>query len=124
VRDGTDEDTPDEGRYFQLFRDPAYGVSAHIQSPFAGIGDRTEEQMAWNKKMSEVRIVVEHGYGIVSNTWPFLNAGWKMHLGGSPVGRYYRTGVLLTNAINCLRYNQVSQYFDCQPPELADYFHH
>ena len=124
VREGTNTDTPDEERYFQLFGDPAYGVSAQIQSPFAGVGDRTEEERQWNAMMSQARIVVEHGFGIVANTWPFLNAGWKMHLGASPVGRYYRAGVLLTNGLSCLRPNQVSTYFDCEPPTLAEYFHH
>lgn len=124
VRNGTNEDTPDEEHYFQLFGDPAYGVSAQIQSPFSGLGERTEEEKQWNEMMSQVRIVVEHGFGIITNTWPFLNAGWKMRLGASPVGHYYRTGVLLANGLNCIRPNQVSQYFDCEPPELVDYFHH
>ena len=88
------------------------------------MGDRTEEEKAWNAEMSAVRIEVEHGFGIVANTWPFLNAGWKMRLYSSPVGRYYRVGVLLTNCINCLWPNQVSQYFDCHPPKLNEYLHH
>ncbi|KDQ64012.1 hypothetical protein JAAARDRAFT_52042 [Jaapia argillacea MUCL 33604] len=103
------EDVPDDGppeeRYFQVFGDPAYGIGNHLVSPFA------------------IRIEVEHGFGIVSNTWPFLNAGWKMQLYHSSVGRYYRVGVLLTNTLNCLHPNQVAQYFDCQPPDLQDYFH-
>ena len=123
VRDGTNENTPAEERFLQLFGDPAYGVSHQIVSPFAGPGVRTEEEKGWNEAMASVRIEVEHGFGIVSNTWPFLNAGWKMHIYSSPVGRYYRAGVLFTNAINCFRYNQVAQYFECQPPILFDYFH-
>ncbi|KAJ6600829.1 hypothetical protein B0H10DRAFT_1887659, partial [Mycena sp. CBHHK59/15] len=43
--------------------------------------------------MSAVRIEVEHGFGIVANLWPFLNAGWKMQLYSSPVGRYYRVAL-------------------------------
>ncbi|KAF8219992.1 hypothetical protein L208DRAFT_1426958 [Tricholoma matsutake] len=41
----------------------------------------------------------EYGFGIVANTWPSLNAAWKMKMQvySSPVGRYYRVGVLLTN---------------------------
>ena len=117
-------DAPYEERTYQMFRDPAYGVGPHIISPFAGMGDRTEEEKAWNAEMSAVRIEVEHGFGIVANTWPFLNAGWKMQLYSSPVGRYYWVGVLLTNCINCLWPNQVSQYFDCHPPKLNEYLHH
>lgn len=123
VRPGTDENTPAQQRYLQIFGDPAYGISNQIISPFSGAGERTEAEREWNAGMSGVRIEVEHGFGVVSNTWPFLNAGWKMHINSSPVGRYYRTGVLLTNALNCLQYNQIAQYFDCQPPTLLDYFH-
>ena len=87
------------------------------------MGERTEEK-EWNARMSAVHIEVEHGFGIVANTWPFLNAGWKMGLYSSPVGRYYRVGVLLSNCINCLWPNQVAQYFECLPPELDEYLHH
>jgi hypothetical protein len=118
-----DENTPIEERTFQIFGDPAYGVGPHIISPFSGMGERTAEELEWNATMSAVRIEVEHGFGIVSNTWPFLNSGWKMHLYASPVGQYYRIGVLLTNCLNCLRPNQVAQYFDCPPPLLNDYLH-
>lgn len=44
VHEGTNKDTPNKECYFQLFGNPAYGVSAQIQSPFAGAGDCTEEQ--------------------------------------------------------------------------------
>ena len=114
---------PVEQCTFQVFGDPAYGLGPHIISPFSGARERTEEELEWNAQMSAVRIEVEHGFGIVSNLWPFLNAGWKMHLYSSPVGRYYRVGVLLTNGLNCLRPNQVAQYFNCFPPSLEDYFH-
>jgi nuclease HARBI1 len=94
-------DAPYEEQTYQIFGDPAYGVGPHIISPFTGIGDHTEEK-TWNAEMSTVHIEVEHGFGIVANTWPFLNAGWKMQLYSSPVGRYYQVGVLLMNCINCL----------------------
>ena len=123
VRDSTDENMPTEEWFLQLFGDPAYGVSNQIISPFSGHGERTNAEMDWNAEMAAVQIEVEHGFSIVSNTWPFLNAGWKMHIFSSPIGRYYHAGVLFTNAINCLRYNQVAQYFDCKPPDLFDYFY-
>ncbi|GLB43896.1 putative DDE superfamily endonuclease [Lyophyllum shimeji] len=63
-----DEDTPFEERTFQIFGDPAYGVGPHILSPFSGAGERTPEEQEWNAQMSAVRIEVEHGFGIVSNT--------------------------------------------------------
>ncbi|KAF7336520.1 DDE Tnp4 domain-containing protein [Mycena sanguinolenta] len=122
-QEDVDDDTPIERRYFQIFGDPAYGVGPHIMSPFSRAGVRTPDEQEWNAQMSAVRIEVEHGFGIVANLWPFLNAGWKMQLYSSPVGRYYRVGVLLTNCLNCLHANQVAQYFDCLPPDLEDYLH-
>jgi len=52
-RPGTDENTPVAERYFQIFGDPAYGVSPVILSPFSGAGDRTEEEQEWNNIMSQ-----------------------------------------------------------------------
>jgi nuclease HARBI1 len=117
-------DAPYEEQTYQIFGDPAYGLGPHIISPFAGMGNRTEGEMTWNAEMFAVRIEVEHGFGIVASTWPFLNASWKMWLYSSPVGRYYRVGVLFMNCINCLRPNQVSQYFDRLPSKLDKYLHH
>ena len=89
IHEGTGEDTPTEERFLQLFGDPTYGVSHQIISPYAGFGEQTDEEMEWNAGMAAVMIEIEHGFGIVQNTWPFLNAGWKMHVYSSPVGRYY-----------------------------------
>lgn len=123
VRPGTDESTPPEERFLQLYGDPAYGLSHHIMSPYSGAGTRTEDQAELNEVMSSCRIVVENGFAIVLNDWPFLRATWKMKVYASPVGSYYRAGVLFTNALSCLRRNQVSTYFDILPPTLFEYFH-
>jgi nuclease HARBI1 len=120
---GTNEDTPIEDCFFQMFGHSAYGVGHHIQSPFSGPGDRTAEEQEWNSQMAALRIEVEHAFGIVAKTWPFLNAGWKMQVNSSPVGLYYCVAVLLTNALNCMQPNQISQFFKCHPPTLAEYFH-
>ncbi|EIW54605.1 uncharacterized protein TRAVEDRAFT_131697, partial [Trametes versicolor FP-101664 SS1] len=121
---GSSENSPLEQRYFQLFGDAAYGISPQLISPFAGARPRTEEEEQWNVAMGLVRVQVEHGFGLVTSTWQYLNANWKMHVYSSPVGRYYRVGVLLTNILNCYRPNQVSQYFDCEPPSITEYLHH
>lgn len=115
--------SPIEQRYYQLFGDPAYGLSAQLISPFSGPGVRSELEQEWNSQMAHVRIKVEHAFGGVVNNWPFLNAFWKLRVHSSPVGRYYRVAVLLTNALNCFRPNQVALAFDCPPPLLHEYFH-
>ena len=111
-----------EPHFLQLFGDPAYGLNRQIISPFPKPG-RTDNQQEWNTQMSKVRIEVEHGFALVTNIWRFLGVKQKHRVFQSPVGRYYRVGVLLANALACLHPNQVSQYFDCTPPSLEDYFH-
>jgi hypothetical protein len=121
-RPGATHATPLHLRYFQVFGDPAYGASPVLMSPYAGPGERTERQKAWNEAMAKVRIEVEHGFGDIVRQWPFLNAWWKHKVFASPVGRYYRVGVLLANAFNCIRPNQTAQTFNCEPPSLEEYF--
>lgn len=123
IRPNTTNNTPARRRYFQLFGDPAYGLSNQIISPFAGVGERTEDEISWNYAMSRARMAVENGFAFVVNNWPFLNAFWKLRIYQSPIGRYYRVGVLLTNAISCLRPNSVAIRFNCYPPSLEEYFY-
>lgn len=102
-RPGADGNTSIGTRYFHLFGDPAYGISPVLMSPFSGLGERTEEAKEWNEATSAVRIEVKHGFAEVTCSWPFLNAWWIHRVYSSPVGRYYRVGVLLANALNCIR---------------------
>jgi nuclease HARBI1 len=124
VRPGTDENTPIAERHFQIFGDPAYGVTPVLLSPFSGPGDRTEAEQEWNVVMSQARISIEHAFGLVLKEWPFLRAHWKHRVFASPLGRYYRVAVLLTNAQSCFHPNQTSNHFTCPPPSVQEYFHH
>ncbi|THU83876.1 hypothetical protein K435DRAFT_822876 [Dendrothele bispora CBS 962.96] len=121
LRPGSCDETPLIDRYFQLYGDAVYPISPYLISPY--YGDRSEEQQRCNNALGTVRVEVEHGFGLIAKMWPFLNAGWKMRLYYSLVGSYYRTGVLLTNALSCLHPNQTSLAFDCLPPTLQEYFH-
>jgi hypothetical protein len=125
TRPGTTAATPLAERYFQLFGDAAYGVSPIMMSPYTGRDGRlpSPEERDWNAAMSSVRIEVEHGFAVVLRLWPFLRCWWKHAVFSSPVGRYYRVGVLLTNAHTCMHGSQVSNYFNCAPPSLEEYFH-
>ncbi|EIN09893.1 hypothetical protein PUNSTDRAFT_66662 [Punctularia strigosozonata HHB-11173 SS5] len=116
--------SPGQTTYYHLYGDPAYGLTDVLISPFSGPGERTEEEREFNERMSSLRIEVEHVFGNVLNKWAFLRGGCKMKVYASPVGCYYRIGVLLTNVMNCLRPNQTSQFFRCRPPPLHEYLHH
>lgn len=120
-RPGADAHTPISHRYFHVFGDPAYGISPVLMSPFSGLGERTDEEKEWNEAMASVRIEVEHGFADIVRSWPFLNAWWVHRVYSSPVGRFYRIGVLLTNILNCIRPNQTAQSLECEPPTLEEY---
>ncbi|EIN09671.1 hypothetical protein PUNSTDRAFT_67051, partial [Punctularia strigosozonata HHB-11173 SS5] len=121
---GNGMDNSSKDTYYRLYGDPAYGLSDVLISPFSGPGERTPEEREFNERMSSLRMEVEHTFGNVLNKWGFLRSKSKMKVYSSPVGRYYRVGVLLTNAMNCLRPNQTSQFFLCSPPSLREYLHH
>ena len=40
-----------------------------------------------------------------------------------PIGLYYKVAVFMSNCNACLYGNQVSKYFDTQPPQLEEYLH-
>ena len=109
-----------DGTTYQLYGDPAYPVSPYLLAPFGGAA-RTEDQNAWNKKMSRVRQSVEWGFGNVVRKFAFLDYKKNLKIYLQPVGVYYVVGVLLVNCHNCLYSNIISQFFDCDPPVLEDY---
>ncbi|KIJ30108.1 hypothetical protein M422DRAFT_268356 [Sphaerobolus stellatus SS14] len=119
-----DLENPRTSRPYQVYGDAAYGFGPHILSPFAGSGVRTQDELLWNSVMGKGRVSTENVFAIISNLWPFLRASWKMRIYQSPVGRFYRVGVLLANAVNCCYPNQIAQRFKCKPPTLDEYFHH
>ena len=122
VRPGSNPMDPPHLRWFQVYGDSAYGVSPTIVSPYAGINPPTAEQRAWNTAMGGVRISVEHGFGLVVQSWPFLNCVAKQRIWGTRCGVMYRVAVLLTNARACLSPNQTSQRYSCKPPSVTEYF--
>ena len=123
IQPGLVEGDPSERRYFQLYGDSAYGVSAMLVSPHAWVRELTAVEHAWNTAMGGVRISVEHVFGIVLQEWTFLRCSWKHQILGTACGLWYRVAVLLTNAHNCFVPNQTAQCYGCMPPSIADYFH-
>jgi len=122
IQMGSDEGDPHEHWFFQIYGDSAYGVSPVMVSPYSGVGELTVAQWDWNAAMGQVWISVEHGFGLVFQDWPYLNASWKQ-VWGTACGVWYQVGVLLTNAHSCLMPNQTAIWYGCMPPSLQEYFH-
>ena len=107
------------GQAMCLYRDPAYPLSVHLQSPFRDVV-LTPEMQALNKSMSASRVSVEWNFGAVIGSLRVLDFNLKILLGS--VGKMHIVCVILQNAITCLYGNQVSEYYDLDPPTVQEYF--
>lgn len=112
----------ESSRPLQIYGDPAYGLSAHLLSPFQGL-NVTPEQARFNATMSKCREAVEWGFGELVSLFPYLDFPKNLKALLSPVGIYSLVGFLLCNAHTCLHIPQIPQYFNCAPPRLEEYFH-
>ena len=80
------------------------------------------QMQAFNTSMSTVRGSVEWLFGDIVNYFKFIDFIKNMKIGLSSVGKIYIMCALLQNALTCLYGNLTSEYFECTPPSLEDYF--
>ena len=104
-----------------LYGDPAYPIRMHLQYQFRSIA-LSPQQIAFNKSMSQVRTAVEWVFRDITKWWAFTDFKKNLKLNLSAVGKMYLICALLTNAKTSLYGNITSQYFDCKPPSLENYF--
>lgn len=104
-----------------IYGDPAYGTGEYIVSPFMG-AHLTSAMKTFNKTMSSVRVTVEWFFGMMKQTWSFIDWQKKHKILLSPVAKFVKISVLLVNCHTCIRGgNQISDFFDCPPPSLYEY---
>jgi surface polysaccharide O-acyltransferase-like enzyme len=111
-----------------IYGDPIYGSAYGVIGSYRRTGGvpvrpLSLEQLASNRAMAKVRISVEQVFGLNVWMWAYNNFKYGMRAGHSPVGALYLVAVLLVNIQTCLRGNQVSEWFQCTPPSLDEYFH-
>ena len=111
-----------EGNSLCIYGDPAYPIRAHLQSPFKG-NNITQEQEAYNRSMSSVRVSVEWLFGDIVNNFKFIDFKKNQKIGLSAIGKMYLISGLLTNAHTCLYGNITSILFGLDPPTVMQYFH-
>lgn len=102
-----------------MYSDSGYPLRKYLIVPFKGIVSRRKKRV--NKRMSKLRVTVEWGYAKVIQLFPFLDFKKNIKIYKQQVGNYYKVGTLLTNCHTCLYGSQVSEYFECDPPELEVY---
>lgn len=112
--------TFNDGTYFVLYGDPAYGVQQLLLSPYRN-RILTPHQQQFNARMSSVRQAVEWGFGKTISLFAFLDFKKKQKILLQKVPEMYKVGVILTNCHTCLYGGQSSQFFNIAPPQLEEY---
>lgn len=106
---------------YVLYGDEGYTYGEHIAVPFR-TAHMTNERRVLNERMSAVRITVEWGFMRIKQLFAFLAFVPPQRVYSSPVSKFYRVAVLLTNMITCMNGScEVSAYFNCAPPTLDEY---
>jgi len=73
--------------------------------------------------MSKTRVSIEWLFGIIKQKWASLHWNKKHRILLTPVARMVRVAVLMANTATRIRHgNQISNYFGCAPPQLAEYY--
>ncbi|PWY97768.1 hypothetical protein BCV70DRAFT_166387 [Testicularia cyperi] len=104
-----------------LFGDKGYHLDSNLIVPYKG-NNITAEQTHFNVIMSKYRITVEWAIGSVGVLFPRLNNRQQQKFLLTPVASDYLVGIILCNALSCLKGNTTSQYFELDPPSLEMYF--
>jgi hypothetical protein len=114
--------TPENREPLVVYGDPAYTVSTHVCTPYKG-ASLTEAQQLFNTRMSRIREPVEWVSKEIGEQFAFLNFAKNQKVLLQPVGLFYLVAVILTNCHTTLHHPQISQYFRCKLPTLAEYLH-
>ena len=104
-----------------IYGDPAYPLRRHLQAPYKN-ANLSDEEKAFNKSMSSVRVAVEWVFGDITSYFAFLNFKYNLKIGLSPVGKIYAVCALLRNALTCLHGSTTTSFFGLAPPTLQEYF--
>ena len=113
-----------DGPPFCIYGDPAYPINASpspkpIQKcssdpPDAGI-------QCWNQLRKNICGMVIRRY---YDYFKFLEFKKNLKIGLSSVDKMYLVSAILRNALTCLYWNQTSDFFQCDPPELIFHTEH
>ena len=109
------------GNPFCLYGYPAYPHRIYLQTPFRNRA-LTAPMIAFNQSMSTLRESVEWLFNDIVNYFKFMDFKKNLKISLSSVGKMYVVCAILRNALTCLYPNQISQYFNLDPPTLQDYF--
>ena len=102
------------------FGDSIFAVRPGMKHMHKG-SNLTPEQLDENVAMTRQRISIEWGFGSVVQQWPYLSYVKGLKLFMSPIGDFYRVGVLLTNIRSTFYGNNACLYYNVMPPDFRTY---
>mmetsp|Transcript_18556 Transcript_18556/g.31219 ORF Transcript_18556/g.31219 Transcript_18556/m.31219 type:complete len:424 (+) Transcript_18556:55-1326(+) len=109
------------GKQYKTYCDGIFPVLSHMLSKH--IGATTREQRYENGIMTKIRIGNEWAYGITGNLFSLINWSYGLRLRQNREhANYFAVATILRNAHCCLNGSNISQYFNCYPPSLENYF--
>lgn len=104
-----------------VFADSAYVNNTVMISMFRGRA-LPAWALAFNKVMSRPRTSVEWGYNQVCRNFAYVDWTKQLKIELMPVEAIWHIGVFLTNCLTCHNGgNQISDFFQCDPPTLEEY---
>lgn len=106
------------GPVYSLYADSAYPLSRYLIVGFRQ--PQTEQEAIFNAHMSNVRIAVEWGLGLVSRTWKYIDFMPNNRIFLSPYARHYINACFLTNLLNCTDGNLIAKYFGLDPMSVEE----
>ncbi len=110
-----------ELKQYKAYCDGIFPVLSHMLSKHTV--ETTRNERYENGIMTKIRIANEWAYGATENLFLILKWSHGLRLRQNREHAYfYLIATILRNAHCCLYGNQISQYFDCKPPSLEEYF--
>lgn len=85
-----------DGLQYCTYGDSGYNWREFLEIPFQG-SNISDNQNAFNKRMSEERVTVEWMFKEVKQYWTAVDFKRKMKLGEAQIGAMYMAALLLTN---------------------------
>ncbi|OWZ19570.1 LOW QUALITY PROTEIN: hypothetical protein PHMEG_0006169 [Phytophthora megakarya] len=93
-------------KHYVFYGDPAYGQQDHIIAPFK------DDEQECNKRMSEVRVSVEWGFGKIVRYWALIDFAKNQKLRLQRLVKMYAMAAFLSNVHTCVREPNV-KVFSC-----------
>lgn len=109
-----------------LYGDPAYKCTYGVMAPFTHPRGRRylpEDQQAFNKALSSVRIAVENCFGKTQQLFSYTAFSKALRAGQQPVAAHFAAAIFFTNCHTCMCGSGISRRFGVPPPSVEAYLH-